>query len=172
MDKTIRNPEDLEIQHLLKTLRSKNGMERKKARQKLIAKGKNMIDFLTELLSHPKHIYRWEALKTIKEIGDPISIPLYIQALEDDENDIRWIAAEGLIKLGILSIKPLLETLIDKSDSIFILAGSHHVFYELNKAEKLPTGFPIEKLLSSLRNSGWIESIKPLAFELLNNRKY
>ena len=169
MDKTIRNPEDLEIQHLLKTLRSKNGMERKKARQKLIAKGKNMIDFLTELLSHPKHIYRWEALKTMEEIGDPISIPFFIQALEDDESDVRWIAAEGLIKLGMKSIQPLLKTLIEKSNSIFILAGIHHVFYDLKKIEELPAGFPIDKLLSALKDPEYSENIKPMAYELLNN---
>lgn len=171
MDKAIKNPEDLEIQQLLKTLGGKNGMERKKARAELVAKGKNMIDYLMELVNHPKHIYRWEALKTMEEIGDPISIPLFILALEDDASDVRWIAAEGLIKLGMQSIKPLLKTLLQKSDSVFILAGAHHVFYDLKKTEKLPAGFPIDKLLSELKNPEWIESVKPLAYELLNKLK-
>jgi len=105
----------------------------KKAREELVAKGKNIVDFLMELLNNPKHIYRWEALKTMEEIGDPISIPMFIKALEDDESDVRWIAAEGLIKLGMKSIKPLLKTLIEKSGSIFVLAGIHHVFYDLKK---------------------------------------
>ena len=169
MDKTIRNDKDLEIQQLLNTLGSKNGMERKQARKELVAKGKIMVDFLMELVNHPKHIYRWEALKTMEEIGDPISIPFFIQALEDDESDVRWIAAEGLIKLGVQSIKPLLTTLIEKPDSIFTLAGIHHVFYELKKTEKLPAGFPIDKLLSALRNTEGIERMKPMAYELLNN---
>jgi HEAT repeat protein len=172
MDNTIRNPEDLEIQKLIITLGSKNGMKRKKAREKLVAKGENMIDFLMELLNHPKHIYRWEALKTMEEIGNPISIPLFIQAFEDDESDIRWIAAEGLIRLGNQSIKPLLKALLEKSDAIFVLAGAHHVFYELKKAEKLPTGFPIDKLLSAIKNPGWAESVKLLAYDLLNNLEF
>ncbi len=165
----MKNPEDLEIQQLLKTLGSKNGIEREKAREKLVAKGKDMLDFLMELLNHPKHIYRWEALKTMVEIGDPISIPLFIQALEDDESDVRWIAAEGLIKLGFQSIKPLLKTLIEKSDFIFVLAGTHHVFYELKKTEKLPEGFPIDNFLSALKSPGWKGSVKPMAYEILNN---
>jgi len=164
----MKDSEDSEIQQLLKTLGSKNGMERKKAREGLVAKGDNIIGFLIELVNHPKHIYRWEALKTMKEFEDPITIPLFIQALEDDESDVRWIAAEGLIKLGILSIEPLLKTLIEKSDSIFVLAGSHHVFYDLKKIKKLPADFPIDKLLSALRNSGWMESVKLTAYELLN----
>ncbi len=169
MDETIIDPEDIEIQQLIKTLGSKNGMERKEARAKLVAKGKTTIDFLVELVSHPQHVCRWEALKTMAEIGDPISIPLFIQALEDDESDIRWLAAEGLIKLGVQSIKPLLKTLIEKSDSVFLLAGTHHIFYDLKKTEKLPAGFPANKLLSALKNPGWIESVKPMAYELLNN---
>ena len=70
MDNTIRNPRDSEVQQLIKTLGSKNGVDRKKARKKLVAMGENMIDFLMELLNHPKHIYRWEALKTMLEIGN------------------------------------------------------------------------------------------------------
>jgi HEAT repeat protein len=169
MDEKNINPENLEIHQLLETLGSKDGMERQNAREKLVAKGKSMIDFLMELLNHPKHIFRWEALKTMEEIGDPISIPLFIRALEDDESDVRWIVAEGLIKLGDQSIKPLLKILIEKSDSIFILAGAHHVFYDLKKAGKLPAGFPIDKLLTELKNPEWEKSVKPLAFELLKD---
>ncbi len=167
MDKTI-NIEDREIRRLLKTLGSKNGMERKKAREKLVAMGNTVSGYLLELYNNPKHINRWEALKTAEEIGYTGSIPLFIKALEDDEGDLRWIAAEGLIKLGSQSIQPLLQTLIDKSDSIFVLAGIHHVFYNLKKEKKLPPDFPIEKLLPALKNSKWLKSIKPIAYELLN----
>ncbi len=167
MSKSGRNPEDVEVKIILETLCCENGMERKKARKKLVAKGKNVIKYLKDLVNHPKHIYRWEALKTMEEIGDPASIPLFIEALEDDESDIRWIAAEGLIKLGAQSIRPLLNALIEKSDSIFILAGAHHVFYDLKKAGKLPKDFPIDKLLFKLKSPEWKGSVKPLADELL-----
>ncbi len=167
IDKNI-NPEDMEIKQLLEALGSDDGMERKKAREKLVAKGKNMIDFLMELLNNPKHILRWEALKTLEEIDDPLCIPLFIRALEDDEMDVRWIAAEGLIKLGEQSVKPLLKALVDKSESVFVLAGAHHVFYYLKKADKLPADFPIDKLLSTLKNLENASTIRPMAYELLN----
>ncbi|HED08054.1 MAG TPA: HEAT repeat domain-containing protein [Ignavibacteria bacterium] len=169
MDKINSEPEDLEVKKLIECLCCDDGMERKKAREELVAKGKNIVDFLMELLNNPKHIYRWEALKTMEEIGDPISIPMFIKALEDDESDVRWIAAEGLIKLGMKSIKPLLKTLIEKSGSIFVLAGIHHVFYDLKKIEELPAGFPIDKLLSALKDPECSENIRPMAYELLNN---
>ncbi|NOY07094.1 MAG: HEAT repeat domain-containing protein [Chlorobi bacterium] len=167
MDEKLTNPEDLKIKQLLETLGGDDGMERKKARRELVAMGIDVIDYLMELVHHPKHIYRWEALKTMEEIGEPVSIPLFIEALEDDESDIRWIAAEGLIKLGDRSIKPLLRALIEKSGSIFILAGAHHVFYDLKKAGKLPKDFPVDKLLFELKSPEWKGSVKPLADELL-----
>ncbi len=185
MDKTIRNHEDIEVQQLLKTLGSKNGMERKKARKKLVEMGNDVLNplagmfnhpeyiFGMEKLHHPDHIYRWEALKTTVEIGDPISISFFIQALDDDESDIRWMATEGLIKLGMQSVKPLLEKLLENSDSIFVLAGIHHVFSDLRKNKKLPKGFPIKKLLSGLKNNHILTgSIKPLADRILNDLEY
>ena len=160
------------IQELIKTLGSDNGMERQSAREELVAIGRDSVGFLMELLSHPKHIYRWEAVKTMEEICDPVSIPLFIQAMEDEKSDVRWLAAKGLIKLGKLSIKPLLKTLEKKSDSVFVLEGAHHVFFDLKENKMLPKDFPIDKLLSALRNPEWVESVKPVAYEILNGHKF
>ena len=171
MDKTLLNIEDSELQQLLETLGSDDGMKRKKAREALVLKGKETIDFLIELLSHPKHIYRWEAVKTLKEIGDPDTIPVLILTLEDDKSDVRWIAAEGLIKLGMKSVKPLLNVLIEKSDSVFVLEGAHHIFFDLRQKGILPTEFPVAKLLSALKNPEWIDGVKPLAYNILKNLK-
>lgn len=171
MDCSINNKEDLELKRLLKDLENDNGMKRQKARKALVAKGRTVIDFLMELLSHPKHIYRWEAVKTLEEIGDPISIPLLIQALEDDKGDVRWIAAKGLIKLGKHSIKPLLKRLEEKSDSVLILEGAHHVFFDLREKNELPKGFPADKLLSALKSPEWAEGVKPLAYQILSENK-
>lgn len=169
MGKTPNHSEDSEIHELLNALCSDNGMERQRAREALVAKGKDVIGFLMELLAHPKHIYRWEAVKALDEIGHPASMPLFIQALEDDNCDVRWIAAKGLIKHGMLSVGPLLKSLIEKSDSVFVLAGAHHVFFDLNENGILPQDFPVDKLLSALKKLARVESVKPLAYELLNN---
>jgi HEAT repeat protein len=171
MDKTLLNIEDSELQQLLETLGSDDGMKRKKAREALVEKGKVSIDFLLELLSHPKHIYRWEAVKTLEEIGDPDTIPVLILALEDDKSDVRWIAAEGLIKLGMKSVKPLLNILIEKSDSVFVLEGAHHIFFDLREKGILPTEFPVAELLSALKSPEWIDGVKPLAYNILKNLK-
>jgi HEAT repeat protein len=171
MDKKIKRSKDSEMHELILKLGSDNGMEREKARKALVKIGRDSIDFLIELLSHPKHIYRWEAVKTMEEIGDPVSIPLFIQALEDEKSDVRWLAAKGLIKLGKHSIKPLLKILEQKSDSVFVLEGAHHVFFDLRENKVLPKDFPADKLLSALKNPEWIESVKPLVYKILNDQK-
>ncbi len=171
MEKKSNKSRNSDMHELLIRLGSTNGMEREKAREALVEIGRDSIDFLLELLSHPKHIYRWEAVKTLEEIGDPVSIPFLIQALEDDKADVRWIAAKGLIKLGALSIKPILKILEQKSDSVLILAGAHHVFFDLKEKKLLPKGFPTAKLLSALRTPDWVESVKPLAYQILSTLK-
>lgn len=167
-NKGMKNPE---MKELIIKLGGNDGIEREKARKALVKIGRDSIDFLMELLLHPKHIYRWEAVKTIEEIGDPVSIPILIQALEDDKGDVRWIAAKGLIKLGADSIRPLLKMLEQKSDSVLLLEGAHHVFFDLKENKLLPKGFPIDKLLASLRTPDWVDSVKPLAYEILNKFK-
>lgn len=165
------NSEDVEIHSLLESLGSDNGQERKRAREALALKGKIVIDYMMELLNHPKHVYRWEAAKTLEEIADPDSAPILIQAMDDDKGDVRWIAAEGLVKIGLPSIKPLLKMLMEKTDSVFLLEGAHHVFFELRENGLLPANFPVDELLSLLKNPEMNQSVKPLADKILNQFK-
>jgi HEAT repeat protein len=171
MKKTLNNIEDKELQKLLNELGDKSDIKRKNARKALVAKGKKSIDFLIELLSHPKHIYRWEAVKALEEIADPDTVSILIQTMEDDKSDVRWIAAKALVNIGKPAIKPLLKTLIDKSDCVFVLEGAHHVFYDLHEKGMLPADFPSHKLLSALKNPEWVDSVKPLAYEILDKLK-
>ena len=170
LEKTIENSE--ELQQLLSTLGNDDGLKRKKARETLVAKGSEITEFLIELLSHPRYIFRWEAVKALEEIGDPDTIPALIRTLEDDKSDVRWIAAKALINIGMPTVKPLLKTLIEKPDSIFILEGAHHIFYDLHEKGELPANFPSDKLLSVLKNSQWDNSIKPFAYEILNQLNF
>ena len=68
-----------------------------------------------------------EAAKIIELIANRTSIPVLIDLLEDTEFDIRWIAAEGLIKIGRRTIRPLLRSVRDGKNSILLNEGAHHV---------------------------------------------
>jgi len=163
--------EGINLDRLIEDLGNDDGMKRKKARKMLVNHGNQAIEALTKLVDHPKHIYRWEALKSLEEIGSPLSIPIFIRALDDDHSDVRWLAAEGLIKGKRKSLKPLLELILENSDSVFVLSGAHHVIHKLHSDNLLPEGFPAKKILSLLKNPGWEESLKILVHQTLKEIK-
>jgi len=87
--------------------------------------------------------------KVVELIADKRSIHLLIGLLEDKETGIRWMAAEGLINIGRSSILPLLRSIRDSKNPIFLYRGAHHVLNSLlNKEEKKN----LETLLLSLDN--------------------
>ncbi len=93
---------------------------------------------------------RWEATKALGEIGNPESAPGLVKALEDDEFDVRWLAAEGLIKMNIKGLKPLLEALEYRGDSALLREGAHHVFHDLAKGGLRKSLIPVLAGLEAL----------------------
>ncbi len=120
------------IVELIKDLSDPDGIKRQKARYALVKMGNPALDSLAELHDSQKHLARWEAIKAISEIGTTASIPILINALEDEEFDVRWLAAEGLIEIGHSSVYPLLKAYISNGDSIHLKEGVHHVLKGLD----------------------------------------
>jgi len=86
------------IESLMDMLASKNGMTRRKAREELVALGKPAVSFLTQALTNSRFSQvRWEAAKALGGINDTGSIPSLVNALEDSDSDVAWLAAEALI---------------------------------------------------------------------------
>jgi len=164
---TIPQTEKIQIQELLEKLCSEEGLIRKEARNSLVKAGTPVLPYVLELLDSEKHIYRWEAMKVIAEIGSPESIPIFLESLNDDSGDIRWIASEGLIHTGKYSVKPLLELILDKHDSVFVLNGAHHIIHVLSIKKLLPKDFPTQKLLDLLKVSSNPSSMKVLVHHTL-----
>lgn len=135
------------IKELIKRLYSKDGIERQKARHELVEIGVPVIKYLGELQFEPKQQVRWEALKALSQIAAPESIPILINALENDDFDIRWLAAEGLIHIGKSSIKPLLEAIVEKEDSIYLREGAHHILKDLVAKDLYDDDYGIINLL-------------------------
>jgi HEAT repeat protein len=124
---------DQTIEGLIMALSSDNGSARREARQSLLAIGSPAVRSLIEALKQKNDNVRREAVKALREIGDPEVPQALIKTLEDEEFDIRWLAAEGVIGLGVSSLKPLLQALIDHGDSPLLLEGAHHVIHYMAK---------------------------------------
>jgi HEAT repeat protein len=79
-------------------------MVRVRARRSLVAIREPAVRPLVEALASRKQWVRWEVAKALGQIGSPSS-------------------AEALV--------PLLHALVERSDSVWVLEGAHHVFHDL-----------------------------------------
>jgi HEAT repeat protein len=123
------------IESSIAGLRSRDGMVRQKARRRLTIIGKRAVPHLIALLKDPKDDVRWEAAKALASIADTRATPGLVAALEDRTFGVRWLAAEGLIAMGRDALVPLLETLIERSNSVWLRGGAHHVLHDLARAD-------------------------------------
>ena len=101
------------------------------ARNRLVNMGKKILPQLHDLSQTSNGDLRKMVVKIVELISDTESIPVFIILLEDTEFEIRWIAAEGLIKIGRKSIVPLLKSIRDSKSSYFLDKRTHHVLQNL-----------------------------------------
>jgi HEAT repeats len=128
------------------SLDSKKPVEKLDARSALVKMGKSIVPLMHKLLDSDNELLRTEAVKIIELIADRRSIPFLINLLDDEEFEIRWIAAEGLINIGRRSIVPLLYSIRDGKSSLIFNRGAHHVLLGmLSQTER-------EKLTALLRS--------------------
>jgi HEAT repeat protein len=122
------------INLFVKELGSKDWLVRVKARRNLVEIGGPAVAPLSRALTNRKELIRWEAAKALWQIGDPSATQALVRALEDKMFDVRWLAAEGLISIGKRALVPLLEALVERSDSPWMREGAHHVLHDIDKS--------------------------------------
>ncbi len=118
---------------LVQLLFSNDSIKRQEARRELVKIGKPAINFLVGLQYLSQKQVSWEAIKTLSEMAHPDCIPILINALENEDTNIRWLAAEGLIKVGRPSLMPVLEVLEERADSKLLRESVHHVLKGLKE---------------------------------------
>ena len=118
-------------------------------RETLVQMGGKIIPHIHKLLSSENDSLRMEAAKIVELIADRRSIPLLLSLLDDRVFDIRWIAAEGLIKIGRPAICPLLQSVRDGKSALIFNRGSHHILLGILDEEEKKRLMP---LLQSLDN--------------------
>ena len=101
------------------------------ARETLVKMDKTIIPQMHKLLDSENDLLRMEAAKIVELIADRRSIPFLLRLLDDTIFDIRWIAAEALIKIGRQSICPLLKSIRDGKSSYIFHRGAHHILLGL-----------------------------------------
>ena len=136
IDISLKNFPDNLTSLIKESLDSKNSVKKLAARNALVEMGKTIIPKLHRLLNSENALLRMEAAKIVELIADRRSIPFLINLLDDKEFEIRWIAAEGLIKIGRRAILPLLKSIRDGKSTFILNEGAHHVLLSLLKEDE------------------------------------
>jgi HEAT repeat protein len=95
----------------------------------LVAIGGKSVEPLIPALASKDQWQRWEAAKTLCQIGDPAAVEALVKALEDNMFDVRWLASEGLITIGRPSLGPLLRELVRRPDVLWLREGAHRILH-------------------------------------------
>jgi len=158
------------LQSLMKMLESKDGLVRQKARIALVEMGDPAVMPLSEALTHSKLDHtRWGAAKALGEIVDVRSISALVNALDDTDADVAWLAGLALKKFKKAAWRLLLQKLIESGvDSVRLRHGARHVFSG-QKSE----GFNdlLEELMEALEDSALPEAGGIAAGEILKRMR-
>jgi HEAT repeat protein len=133
----LADKREARILSLAADLASPDPTVRTKARKALVAIGELTVPSLIRLLSHRKPHVRWEAVKALCCIADPLSASALVDALGDRDGDVRWLAAKGVAALGRDGLQPLLAALLQRAKSGWLCEGAHHVCHALVKRKGL-----------------------------------
>ncbi|HUH97912.1 MAG TPA: HEAT repeat domain-containing protein [Anaerolineales bacterium] len=140
------------INKLIGSLGSHDPTERNKAQIRLAGIGRPAVSALIKLASRPEAALRREAASVLGDIGAPSAIPSLIELLVDEAFEVRWRAAESLIKMKRAAVVPLFQELQrgNRFGSIWFLEGVHHILRKLDEEGYL--GPPSQKVLAAFED--------------------
>ena len=163
-DDLHRNPD---IGSLVAALASPDRATRQSARETLVALGHPAVGPLIALLDDRRDHVRWEAAKSLSDIGDSAAAPALVKTLEDRDAGVRWLAAEGLIRMRKAGLKPLFQALIERSDSPWLREGAHHVLHALTKMGLAEGAKPVLTALEGIEPTATVPSAARRALDNL-----
>lgn len=135
---------------IVRELEDRSPGVRRQARELLVILGRMAVPPLLELLNDKRPHVRWEAAKALADIADVETTAALIEAMESDEDvDVRWVAAEGLIAMGRQGVPPILAALLDRPHSAVLREGAAHVFHRLAKRKSFRWLLPVVVALRS-----------------------
>jgi len=153
-----------ELDELIAGLAGKDPIARQKARHALVATGQAATAPLIAALGNTRTQVRWEAAKALVRLADATAAPALVAALEDKDTGVRWLAAEALIAVGSPALPALLQALVDRSNSTWLLEGTHHVLHTLQATDIGPVVRPV---VTALEHSAREEAAPVAAHEAL-----
>jgi HEAT repeat protein len=79
---------------------------------------------------------QWHAYKVLSTTANPTATSALIAGLESSNSGIRWLAAEGLVKVGRPALRPLLQRLTGEKLSVWLRNGVVHALNKIRWADE------------------------------------
>ena len=146
---------DRQIQETAKSLGVSDEKKRSQARKALEAAGKKAVLILLEALQNGNRLARHEAALALEYIKAPVAARALVNALQDDDHDVRWASMKALIALDQDGIEPLLQALTTDFSSAHLREGAKHILKQMKQDSCLEN--PLLGVLQAL------EGIEPTA---------
>jgi hypothetical protein len=143
------------VSHLIRALAGNTPLPMREARRALQALGPVVVPYVAEATNNRDANIRMGAFKVLAKTATAEAAPTLIEALEDPDGGIRWLAAEGLVRAGPKALAPLLLALIRRSDSAWLQDGVRHVLHGMRGQPDYPAEAlaPLDRRLNGLSGS-------------------
>lgn len=125
------------IAKLISDLHDADGLKRMRARMALIHIGWEAVPDLIRVVEDETGTARWEAIEALEKIRDPTAAAALVDALHDDDPNIRWAASNALIELDRACLRQVLEALTRDFGSAAFREVTHHILHVLNDRGRL-----------------------------------
>lgn len=139
---------------LLKALRGADEQLSSQIFASLVRLGSLAVPSLIQKSKSSSAHIRWNCIRALGEIHDWRALPVLVDALQDSDHSVAWMAAKGLAKFGKDSLKPLLELLMAASMTPWLAETASYVLH--NYIQRNAKARPIlEPLAQRMRQSGF-----------------
>ena len=160
-----------QLDSLIDDLKSDHALTRHHARGSLVAIGVPAVPSLVALLSDSNTLTRWEAVKTLEEIGGPDVAEALVRTMEHDPDEgVRWLAADGLAGLHEEGLASLLQMLMHHSDSVWLRDSAHHVLRKLSHTKLDKLAAPVLEALDGIEPAIIVPPVAQNTLKALNER--
>lgn len=139
---------------LLKALRGADEQLSSQIFASLVKLGSLAVPALIQKSKSSSAHIRWNCVRALGEIHDVRALPVLVDALQDDDHSVAWMAAKGLAQFGRESLKPVLELLMRASMTPWLAETASYVFngYARRNAEAKKA---LEPLMRRMREAGF-----------------
>lgn len=139
---------------LLKALRGADEQLSSQIFASLVRLGSLAVPALIQKSKSSSAHIRWNCVRGLGEIHDLRALPVLVDALQDNDHSVAWMAAKGLAQFGRNSLEPVLKLLMSASMTPWLAETASYVFSSYAHRNKEAKEI-LEPLIHRMRQSGF-----------------